>query len=434
MRYEEIIGEGQQSLWGDDELPKTKNPNRNKKLAQVGGIQKTYPNWNDGPKVQPIDGPNEPVNIDYETTKRVGKKGIGSFPFDSYSEKGLQSLGKPFEIKENPLNFIRTLKKQCEEPNSRSENNGNIYSCILNPIDKRYNAVGVRTKTNDIVVRFAVSDSNRIPNNLRIINPSDSESKESMISELKNSLKNFDSLFEKVGFDGAQSTIVFKDATPEDKLAVFWKVVDTVESMGPDFVKKESRGGGAGALISGSMAPEQYYKWLALNIYNSVKNNYSWGFSRGGGSDSGEGAYDKFDNLIVIGITPGGIKQIQSGRKAYREHVVPCDLINRMAIKLCQDSMKKNLSHRKIIFGIMELIHRNLAIVLCSSPPRDANNKPIPDPNNPTEQEIIDSKYQTTMPDGWEDGMNILERFKKSGIPVYKNRPGDPDHGKQISE
>jgi hypothetical protein len=217
-------------------------------------------------------------------------------------------------------------------------------------------------------------------------------------------------------------------------IADFWNVIDLVESLGPDFKRSNRFGTGAGSLITGKQAPWQYYLWLANNIYESVRKNTEWGFSRGGG-DIGDGAYDRNDDLLIIGITKGGIKQIKSGRNAYREHVVPSDYINRMGIEICRKYPKTANYKNQVIKEVALMIWRNLAIVLCSSPPKDNSGKILKDPRNPTEQEIVDSEFQITMPPGWKDGDSILARFSYYNIPVYKNKKNDAsNNGKRMAE
>jgi hypothetical protein len=430
MKIKDIISESQQSLWGNDELPKIKDPGRNARLAAAGGIPRTYPKWDDGPTIQPLDPSSQPLDIDHKVAKKSKSMGRGEYPIDSYDEHNLVYKKNRLVLKTPALEFIQELKKQSEDPSTRSSavNNGIHYFLFLAKVQSKYSATGIVTKTNDIQVRFALGVGATPPTNIRVINPTDDASKENMISELESSLNGVDGI--KLTTDSAECSIIFnRGTTNQHRINVFWRIVDTVEGMGPNFVKKENRGaGGAGSLITDTQAPEQYYRWLAKNVYNSVKENYSWGFSRGG-----EGSpYDRYDSLITIGITPGGIKQQKEGRPAYREHVVPCDYINRMAIKQCQDLMKKNVHPSKIIRIIMELIHKNLAIVLCSSPRLDKNKKPIKDPKNPTEQEMVDEKYSTTMPPTW-DGKNILARFTEYNIPVYSLKNND-NKGKQIAE
>jgi hypothetical protein len=212
-----------------------------------------------------------------------------------------------------------------------------------------------------------------------------------------------------------------------------YNIVSRIEELGPDFKSSGRSGGGAGSLITGKQAPFQYYMWLAKNIYESVKNNTSWGFSRGGGTDSGEGAYDRYDSLITIGITKGGAEQIESGRNAYREHVVPSDLINRMGIEICKKYPKTSRYKNQVIMEVAKMIHRNLAIVLCSSNPEAGPGR---DKSKDGEREKIDYEYglMTTMPSGWKDGDSILARFSHCGIKVYRNKPNDTSGGKRMAE
>ena len=107
-----------------------------------------------------------------------------------------------------------------------------------------------------------------------------------------------------------------------------------------------------------------------------------------------------------------------------------------MGYEICESRPKTAKYRTQVIIEIAKMIHRNLAIVLTSSPPKDSSGKLIRDPKNPTDVEIIDeiNGLKTTMPPGWKDGDDILARFTYSGIPVYKNKPGNSDSGKRVAE
>ncbi len=195
------------------------------------------------------------------------------------------------------------------------------------------------------------------------------------------------------------------------------KIADVIEELGPDLKQYKGSGRGAGSVLKGKMAPWNYYKHMAKMIHSSVENNISWGFSRGGEN----GAYDRYDSHIVIGITEEGYKQAISGKNPYREHVVPSDYINIMARDYCLEHIEDE-DQDAVILEVARIIHRNLAIVWCST----------------AEAKILDKDkgFQTTMPPGWKDGDSILARFThgEPSIKVYKYVPGDADHGKHLTE
>jgi hypothetical protein len=166
-----------------------------------------------------------------------------------------------------------------------------------------------------------------------------------------------------------------------------------------------------------------YYHWLANNLFNSWLNGVPSAFSRGGGES--KGGYDLKDDMIVIGITEGG-KYVRDelNKNPYREHAVPCDFINNIGIDICEKMFgeykkkyqdKKSVSNspkfmkefRRTIFVLRQMIQRCLVLVLTSTP----------------ERKYIDFQkgWLSTMPNkdwDWRTG-DVLERFRKSKIPVY---------------
>lgn len=207
------------------------------------------------------------------------------------------------------------------------------------------------------------------------------------------------------------------ETDPEAAFEKVWGIVNSIESLGKDF--KPTIAKGAGAAITKEQNALQYYRWIAENIYNSVKFNYRWGFSRGGGEGDG-GAYDKNDALITVGITRKGFIARKNGDATYREHTVPADLINAEGIRICQEARKGRLHSGQTIAEVMDMIQKNLMIVICT----------------PDEAAILDRDmgWQTTMPSGWKFGDSPLARFEqaeyeedgkmKKGIPVFNIHDG----------
>jgi hypothetical protein len=102
---------------------------------------------------------------------------------------------------------------------------------------------------------------------------------------------------------------------------------------------------------------------------------------------------------------------------------VPVSALVEFAIDIFKDLNKekyqsryknKNLSSNQILhlklYEVAKMFQRNLVIVYT---------------DKETETDIIDSKYKTTMPPGWDPFTgDVLERFKALNIPVYPIKGG----------
>jgi hypothetical protein len=212
----------------------------------------------------------------------------------------------------------------------------------------------------------------------------------------------------------ANLTVNLDDATKQ-----LLKLAEVIESMGSKFetptIKKEK--------TPTSEHPYDYYDWLAGNLFKSWLNGVPSAFSRGGGET--KGAYDLKDDMIVVGITKGGmyVRDVLH-RNPYREHAVPCNLINNIGIDICENMFgeykkkyadKKSIANnpkflkeaRRTLFVLKQMIQKCLVLVLCST----------------SERKYIDHTkgWLTTMPSkdwDWKTG-NVLERFIKAKIPVF---------------
>ena len=207
----------------------------------------------------------------------------------------------------------------------------------------------------------------------------------------------------------------------------FWDIVEFIDSMGSSFdvpvARSSGRAGGARSMLPQSKSSRMYYQKLTYNLIDTWHSGQPWALSRGGEGD----AFDQYDSLITIGFTKDGYKisggSIQSGPGYQREHVVPCDYINVLGIKVCEENIgpykkmrpdkvreKFPELYNKTVREVADIIQRNLAIVICSK----------------EESDLIDYKmgWQTTMPEGWKDGDNILDRFIKSNISVFAKSSG----------
>jgi hypothetical protein len=417
MKISEIINENQQSLWGDDPWPIDIGPRQTSK----DGL-KSFRRLSRGPEhISKTDFGDENIAVPQNSktnTKKQNDDNIGKTGTLYYTQiANTSKFNGANEFYDNFYNEVSSLGFENE-----------FYVMDLGT-DKEWTCGKIKTKAHSKIVELIFGktrNSNSLDsktfNTIRLHSKKGSEDREKLKVMLADRGMSFN--------DGSFLDIKFDPIKYNAVMELFWDIISNLDGLD----LQTNRGSGAGSLIAGKKVPRNYYLYLAENIYIANKRNQGWALSRGGGIDSGTGGYDRYDELIIMGITAGGVKQINDGRPAYREHAVPADLINEMGIKICQKYPKTNGFKNKVVTEVADMIQRNLSVVLCSSPPRDNNNKPIPDSKNPTEQEIVDSKYRTTMPDGWKDGDSILERFTASGIQVYSYKSGGEGNGKRIAE
>lgn len=252
------------------------------------------------------------------------------------------------------------------------------------------------------------------------------------ISSVGESLK--DAGFVKTDKKSTGSSLTNYNKPGQNKFQSMIEAIDVIEGLGPDF---NQRGRKSSKKIN-SDSPRKFYTFMATNILNAWGYEQSYAVSRGSLGD----AFDRFDNLILLGYTREGLEATKQKQKtdfdankaknkkegAWREHVVPGDYIVKMCFEICE----KNLNQYKRRFDrapedlkiktlkeMIDVINRNLAIVICSV----------------KEREYIDFTmgWQTTMPPGWKNGDNILARFiqctgypnpDSKGIPVYSVKTG----------
>jgi len=113
----------------------------------------------------------------------------------------------------------------------------------------------------------------------------------------------------------------------------------------------------------------------------------------------GNGTFDSIDSLITVGYSLNGRVQENNGKNAYREHIVPCTLIERRAIEM----LKENHTTEQVA----EMIKQNLFILKISD----------------EEAYLLDVKLglKTIMPMGWEFGHDPFARLTHAGIILENN-------------
>lgn len=181
----------------------------------------------------------------------------------------------------------------------------------------------------------------------------------------------------------------------------FFKLVKNVEDI--EAIKNIQIARGLSKLVPPS--DFRYYYGVAYQLYIATRAGLPHMLPRGGKDGSSPGSFDVRDSLITTGITPEGKEQLKNKGRAYREHVVPSDLIMRKGIEIAKD---RTLSRKEALRAIVKLIKNNLAIVLISD----------------DQAKLLDNelKLKTKMPAGWNWGDDIYARLNTAGFTVLPLR------------
>lgn len=112
----------------------------------------------------------------------------------------------------------------------------------------------------------------------------------------------------------------------------------------------------------------------------------------------GNGTFDAVDSLITAGYSVKGRAQEANGKNAYREHIVPCTLIEREAIRMYNEGASAE--------EVAAMIKANLFIIRISD--EEAN----------TLDNIL--SLRTVMPEGWKFGDDVYSRITFANIQLEK--------------
>lgn len=172
----------------------------------------------------------------------------------------------------------------------------------------------------------------------------------------------------------------------DDIFGGFFTLVDTIE----DIDGIEQRKAGARGLIQSNT--ETVFLAVAELIQLAIKHGRPEWLGRGNGT------FDSVDKLITVGYSVKGREQEKSGKNAYREHIVPCTLIEREAIRMYNEGSTSE--------QVAEMIKNNLFILRISD--EEAN----------TLDNILG--LRTVMPEGWVFGQDVYARIKHANILIEK--------------
>ena len=104
----------------------------------------------------------------------------------------------------------------------------------------------------------------------------------------------------------------------------------------------------------------------------------------------------KADKLITVGYSINGKQQEINGKNAYREHIVPCTLIERKAIEMFKSG--------NTVEQVAEMIKSNLFILRIS--------------DEEAYKLDIELGLRTVMPEGWDFGQDVYSRITFAGIQL----------------
>lgn len=110
----------------------------------------------------------------------------------------------------------------------------------------------------------------------------------------------------------------------------------------------------------------------------------------------GNGTFDAIDSLITVGYSVKGKLQQTNGKNAYREHIVPCTLIERRAIEMYKEGRTTQ--------EVANMIRANLFILKISD--EEAN----------TLDNVL--SLRTVMPEGWKFGDSVYSRITFANIQL----------------
>lgn len=170
----------------------------------------------------------------------------------------------------------------------------------------------------------------------------------------------------------------------EDILGGFLVLVSSIE----DIEGIAQRKAGARRLIESK--PEMAYIGVAKLIQLAIECGRPEWLGRGNGT------FDSIDSLITVGYSVKGREQELAGKNAYREHIVPCTLIEREAIKMFSEGLT--------VEQVADMIKANLFILKISD--EEAN----------TLDNILG--LRTVMPEGWVFGQDVYSRITFANIQI----------------
>ena len=170
----------------------------------------------------------------------------------------------------------------------------------------------------------------------------------------------------------------------DDILNGFLTLVNNIEDI-DGIVQRQ-----AYARLGVEYKPDETYLFIAETLQNAIKRGQPWAISRG------FGGFDNMDNKITVGYSIKGRQQELNGKNAYREHIVPCDLIMRRGIEMIKAGNN--------IVQVANMFANNNFILKIS--------------DDEAYKLDIELGLRTVMPEGWDFGQDVYSRITFAGIQL----------------
>ncbi len=162
----------------------------------------------------------------------------------------------------------------------------------------------------------------------------------------------------------------------------FWIIVNIIESI--ETIVKKVRGQ-AIKPITREVSERNIFEKIAKRFRYFIDNEDGFGLENARALLEG----DSIDHLITIGESINRTKE-----NTYREHIVPCIMIFNQAVTMTME--------KRSVTEVAQMIKSNLAIVLITNEEADKLDNEL--------------DMQTSMPEGWYFGDDVLARLTFANI------------------
>lgn len=170
----------------------------------------------------------------------------------------------------------------------------------------------------------------------------------------------------------------------KDILGGFFTLVNIIEDI--DGIEQRRAYARSGV----EFKPDETFIFIAETLQNAIKRGQPWAISRG------FSGFDVIDSKITVGYSIKGRIQEHNGKNAYREHIVPCDLIMREG--------KRMFDAGATVEEVATMFEKNTFILRISD----------------EEADLLDNKLglRTVMPESWQFGDSVYSRITFANIQL----------------
>jgi len=180
---------------------------------------------------------------------------------------------------------------------------------------------------------------------------------------------------------------VFEEAAPNDKAAFF--LVDNADDLKDIATRVRDYILENGLTKTGRRAKAKtddagYFEKTAQVIQLAVQIGH-WDILERGGL-----GFDAHDELITVGKSAAVLADPTA--PTWREHLVPCVMLKDRAVEMFQNGCT--------VPEVAQMLKENLAILVITQ----------------EEAKLVDSKYQVSMPEGWQWGDTVFARLDAMGV------------------